>query len=179
MNMNIRTRNFQTTARIENYLEKRLKKLDRLLDKDAEATVTFIGEKKKQRVEITIPVNGYILRGEEDNEDILTAIDLVSDKLEKQLVRSKERFSKKGNLSITKLPTFTSILPAVDDDTEVELMVRTKTFPSTPMALDDAITQMDMVGHTFFVFVNEENGETNVLYRRNDGHYGLLEPETI
>ena len=177
MNINIRTRNFQTTEKIESYLEKRLKKLDKLLDKDTEATVTLIGEKKKQRIEVTIPINGYILRGEEDHDAILTAIDRVSDKLEKQLVRSKERFSKKGGLSITKLPSMSGILPAGEE--EEALMVRTKTFPSTPMALDDAITQMDMVGHTFFVFYNEETGEVNVVYRRNDGHYGLLEPEAL
>ena len=175
MNLNIRTRNYTTTNKVQAYLEKRMRKLDRLLDADAEATVTLIGEKKKQRIEITIPVNGYILRGEEDNEDIQAAIDLVTDKLEKQLVRSKERFSRKGSLSITKLPSFSGVLPAGMDDEE-EFMVRTKTFPTTPMALDDAITQMDMVGHTFFVFHNEETGEINVVYRRNDGHYGLLEP---
>ena len=178
MKMNIRTRNFQVSNRVQDYLEKRLRKFDRLLDDDIEATITLIGEKKIQRIEITIPVNNYILRGEENNENILSAIDLVTDKLEKQLVRSKERFSKKGSMSITKLPSLSGVLPAVDAmDDEEELMVRTKTYPVTPMHLDDAITQMDMVDHAFFVFVNEENGETNVLYRRNDGHYGLLEPE--
>jgi putative sigma-54 modulation protein len=175
MKLNIRTRNYQITDKVKQYLEKRLKKLDKLLDKDTEATVTLISERKMQRIEITMPVNGFILRGEEDNEDMLTAIDRVTDKLEKQLVRSKERFSKKGRLSVTKLPTFAGVMPAVDD--EEELKVRTKHYPMEPMNLDEAITRMDMIGHTFFVFNNDESGEINVVYRRNDGHYGLLEPE--
>ena len=175
MKMNIRTRNYQITEKVKRYLEKRLSKLDKLLDKDTEAAVTLISEKNAQRIEITVPVSGFILRGEENNEDILTAIDRVSDKLEKQLVRSKERFSKKGRLSVTKLPTLMGVSPAGDDDDEVK--VRIKHFPTKPMNLDEAITRMDMVGHTFFVFHNAETDDVNVVYRRNDGHYGLLEPE--
>ena len=175
MNLQIRARNYHATDDVKQYLEKRLRKLDKLLDKDAEATVTFIGEKNQHKVEITIPVNNYILRGEESNDDILTAIDKVTDKLEKQLVRSKERFSKKGRISVTKLPSMEGILPAADDDEEFK--VRIKQFSSKPMNIDEAITRMDMVGHTFYVFSNAESGDINVVYRRNDGNYGLLEPE--
>jgi len=175
MNVQIRTRNYQVADNVRQYAEKRLRKLDKLLDKETEATVTLIGEKNRHKVEITIPVNNYILRGEESNEDILTAIDRVTDKLEKQLVRSKERFSKKGRLSVTKLPSMEGISPAADDDEEVK--VRIKKFSSKPMNIDEAITRMDMVGHTFFAFNNAETGDINVVYRRNDGHYGLLEPE--
>ena len=175
MKLNVRTRNAQATEKVKQYIEKRLRKLDKLLDKDAEATVTLVGEKKKQRIEVTIPVNGFILRGEEENEDLLTAIDRVSDKLEKQLVRSKERFTKKGRLSVTRMPTLEGVMPAEEDDEEVK--VRTKRYPTKPMSLDEAITRMDMVGHAFFVFHNAETGDVSVVYRRNDGHYGLLEPE--
>ena len=175
MKLNIRTRNYQLTDNTKKYLEKRLQKLAKLLEKDAEAAVTLIGEKKQQRIEVTVPVNGFVLRGEEDNEDILTAIDRVSDKLEKQLVRSKERFSKKGRLSVTRHPSLTGVSPAEDSDDEVK--VRTKQFTTKPMDLEEAITRMDMVGHSFFVFNNDESGEINVVYRRNDGHYGLMEPE--
>ena len=103
MKMQIRGRNLQVSEKVKEYAEKRLTKMDKLIDKETEATVTFIGEKNRQRVEITIPVNGFLLRAEEEAEDLFTAIDLVTDKLEKQLVKSKERFSKKGRLSITKL----------------------------------------------------------------------------
>ena len=175
MKVSIRNRNYQTSDKVRRYVEKRLSKLDKLLDKEDEAVVTLIGEKNTDRIEITIAVNGFILRGEEAHEDMLTAIDLVTDKLEKQLVRSKERFSKKGRMSVTKLPTLAGISPAQDDDDE--LKVRIKQFSSKPMNLEEAITRMDMVGHTFFVFHNEESGSINVVYRRNDGHYGLLEPE--
>ena len=175
MDLNIKTKNYQVSEKTRQHLEKRLNKLDKLLDKDTEATVTLIGEKMNHRIEITMPVNGYILRGEENNEDMLTAIDRVTDKLEKQLVRSKERFSKKGRLSVTKLPTLMGVSPAGESDDE--LMVRTKQYTMSPMNLDEAITQMDMVGHAFFVFNNVESGQVNVVYVRNDGHYGLLEPE--
>ena len=175
MKFNIRTRHFNATSKITDYIEKRLGKMDRLLDEDTEATVTLIGEKKLQRIEVTIPVNGYILRGEEDHEDIFTAIDSVTDKLDKQLVRSKERFSKKGSISVAKFPSLVGVAPAGEYDDE--LKVRTKSFSTEPMSLDEAIMRMDMLGHKFYVFNNDESGETNVLYLRNDGHYGLLEPE--
>ena len=175
MKVQVRTRNYQATDDIRKYVDKRLRKLDKLLDKEAEATVTLIGEKNRYRIEITIPVNGFILRGEETNDDMMAAIDRVTDKLEKQQVRSKERFSKKGRLSVTKLPSMAGVLPAGEDDEEVK--VRIKRFSSKPMNLDEAITRLDMVGHAFFAFHNEESGEINVVYRRNDGHYGLLEPE--
>ena len=175
MKMQIRGRNLQVSEKVKEYAEKRLTKMDKLIDKETEATVTFIGEKNRQRVEITIPVNGFLLRAEEEAEDLFTAIDLVTDKLEKQLVKSKERFSKKGRLSITKLPTLSGLSPAGEDDEETK--VRTKRFPAKPMTLDEAITRMDMVGHTFFAFHNAESDQINVVYRRKDGHYGLLEPE--
>jgi len=175
MELNIRERNYHTTTKVRRYLEKRLSKLDRLLDNEAEATVTLIGERKLSRIEVTIPINGFILRGEVDHEDMLTAIDLVTDKLEKQLVRSKERFSKKGLVSVAKYPSMAGMTPAGDDDTEFN--VRTKKYSMMPMSIDEAITRMDMLGHDFFVFNNSETGEANVVYLRNDGHYGLLEPE--
>ena len=175
MELTIRERNFRATAKIKNYLKKRLGKLDRLLDSDTEAIITLIGERKIQRIEVTIPVNGFILRGEEGHEDMLTAIDLVTDKLEKQLVRSKERFSKKGQVSVAKFPTLAGVSPASDDD--MEMKVRIKRYSTMPMSIDEAITRMDMLGHTFFVFNNSETGEANVVYLRHDGHYGLLEPE--
>jgi len=175
MEITIRERSFEATGKVRQYLEKRLSKLERILDSDTEATVTLIGERKLQRIEVTIPVNGYILRGEESHEDMLTAIDLVTDKLEKQLVRSKERFSKKGQVSVAKFPSLAGVSPASDDD--MELKVRSKRYSTIPMSLDEAITRMDMLGHRFFVFFNSETGEANVVYLRNDGHYGLLEPE--
>ncbi|MEA4891114.1 MAG: ribosome-associated translation inhibitor RaiA [Peptococcaceae bacterium] len=175
MKMQIRARNLQVSDKVRDYAEKRLTRLDKLIDKDTEAIITLIGEKNRQRVEITIPVNGFILRAEEEDEDLLTAIDLVVDKLEKQMVKSKKRFSKKGRISITKLPTLAGLSPV--DDSEEEMMVRAKRFPAKPMSLDEAITRMDMVGHTFFAFHNADTDRINVVYRRNDGRYGLLEPE--
>lgn len=177
MKVQLRGRNLQVPDNVKDYTEKRLSKLDRLIEKEVEAVVTLIEEPRKnyKRVEITIPIGGYVLRGEEEDVDFLSAIDLATDKMEKQLVRSKERFSRKGRLSITKLPSMAGIAPATEE--EDTLNVRTKRFPAKPMTLDEAIMRMDMVGHAFFAFRNAETGTINVVYRRNDGNYGLLEPE--
>jgi len=174
MKVQVRGRNFHVFEKVKDYTEKKLSRLDRLMEKEAEATVTMISEKNHFRVEVTIPLNGFILRAEEKDEDVMAAVDLVVDKLEKQLVRSKERFAKKGRLSITKLPVITDTQVAGDEE---ELKVRVKTFPAKPMLLEEAIMRMDMLGHTFFAFKNAESGMVNVVYRRNDGNYGLLEPE--
>jgi putative sigma-54 modulation protein len=176
MKVQMRGRNFQVTDKVKEYAEKRLGRMDRLIEKDVEAVVTMISEKNHYRVEVTIPVNGFILRGEEEDLDLFAAIDLVVDKIEKQMVRSKERFAKKGRMSITKLPSLTGLAAAKGDDDD-DLKVRIKTFPVKPMMLEEAILRMDMVGHTFFAFQNAESGLVNVVYRRHDGHYGLLEPE--
>lgn len=175
MKVQMRGRNMQVSDKTKEYAEKRLSKLDRLIEKEVEAAVTLISEKNHVRIEVTIPYNGYILRGEEKDQDIFTAVDMVVDKLEKQLARSKKRFAKKGRMSITKLPAISQVQAASDD--EDEMRVRVKTFPAKPMTVEEAILRMDMVGHSFFAFQNAESGQTNVVYRRNDGNYGLLEPE--
>jgi putative sigma-54 modulation protein len=175
MKVQMRGRNLQVSEKIKEYAEKKLGRMDRFIDKEVEGVVTLISEKNHYRVEVTIPVNGYILRGEEEDEDLFTAIDLVVDKIEKQMVRSKKRFAKKGRLSITKLPSLAGHVAPVEDEEDIK--VRIKTFPVKPMMLDEAIMRMDMVGHSFFAFKNAENGLTNVVYRRHDGNYGLLEPE--
>ena len=175
MKFQYKSKNMQNSDKIRLYTEKKIGKLDKLIEMDLDATVSFISQKNRQRVEITLPINSYILRAEEEGQDFFTAIDLVADKLEKQILKYKARYSKKGRTAITKLPTLEGMAPAQDSDEGV--MVRVKKFSQAPMTMDEAIMQMEMVGHSFFVFNNAEADGINVVYRRNDGHYGLLEPE--
>ena len=174
MKYQIRGKNTQVTAALKEYVEKRLGKLEKYFDNPPEAIVTLVVEKDTHRVEVTMPINGYILRGEEESMDMYSAIDLVVEKMEKQINRYKARFMKKNKaLSIKDIPT-----GLVETQTEEEpRVVRTKKFAIKPMPLEEAIMQMNLLGHSFFVFSNAESEEVNVIYRRKDGNYGLIEPE--
>jgi putative sigma-54 modulation protein len=175
MKLQMKSKNMQVSEKMKAYVEKKLGKLDKFFDSDVETTLNFIEQKNRQKIEITMPVNGFILRAEEEGQDIFPAIDLVVDKLEKQILKYKARYNKKGRLSATRLSTMEGLAPAGEDDEEVK--VRVKKFTVKPMTMDEAIMRMDMVGHNFFVFANGETEQINVVYRRNDGHYGLIEPE--
>ena len=170
MKIAVRGKNIELTNALKEYVEKKLVKLGKYLD-IAEAQVTLVVVKDTHKVEVTIPVNGLILRGEEETGDMYSSIDMVVDKLEKQIDKYKTRISKKARTEI-KPPVFTPEL--VDDELKV---VKTKRFAVKPMPLDEAILQMNMLGHSFFVFSNADTEEVNVIYIRKDGNYGLIEPE--
>jgi len=136
-------------------------------------------EGKTQRVEVQLEGDGILLRGEDRGDDIYAAIDRVVDKLERQLRKYKDRNrrpSNRGHHEHDSLRTLESV------DTTPELpatgrIVRTKRFAIKPVSPGEAVAQMELLSHDFFVFENAESGEVNVLYRREDGNYGLLEPE--
>lgn len=173
MKFQFRGKNIQVTDPLKEYVEKRLKKLNKYFENNPEAIVTLIVEKDRHRVEVTIPINGFILRGEEESVDMYTSVDLVEEKLEKQLVKYKARFMKKKGASIKDILTGQPETP-VDDE---PIIVRTKRFAIKPMPVEEAIMQMNLLGHSFFVFSNGDTEEVNVIYRRKDGNYGLIEPE--
>lgn len=170
MKIAVRGKNIELTNALKEYVEKKLVKLGKYLD-IAEAQVTLVVVKDTHKVEVTIPVNGLILRGEEETGDMYSSIDMVVDKLEKQIDKYKTRISKKARTE-TKPAVFAA--EPVDDDLKV---VKTKRFAVKPMPLDEAILQMSMLGHSFFVFSNADTEEVNVIYIRKDGNYGLIEPE--
>ncbi|MFY9377919.1 MAG: ribosome-associated translation inhibitor RaiA [Peptococcia bacterium] len=173
MKFQFRGKNIQVTDSLKDYVEKRLSKLDKHFNAEPEAVVSFIVEKERQRVEVTMPLNGYILRGEEESTDMYTSVDLVVDKLEKQISKYKARFDKKRKTSIKDLPTERIDYRADDEE---PIIVKTKRFDLKPMAVEEAIMQMYLLGHSFFVFSNDVTEQVNVVYRRNDGNYGLIEP---
>lgn len=155
--------------------EKKVRKLSRYFRSDTEAHVTMSIERSRHIVEVTIPFDGVVLRGEEATGDMYASIDGVLKKLEKQILKHRTKLEKRLRTDAydDEAPIFQE--SAVEEE-ELEV-VRTKKYPIKPMDLSEAVLQMDLLGHEFFVFVNAKTTEVNVLYKRKDGNLGLLEPE--
>ncbi len=178
MKFNIRGENIEVTPALGEYVEKKLSKLERYFDTFPEIKVNLKVYSDKQRIEVTIPFTDLLLRAEETNSDMYAAIDLVVYKIERQIRKHKTKVNRKlrekGSVKTNFiLPEAVAVLDAVEED-ELEL-VRTKRFDLKPMDVEEAILQMDMLGHSFFVFTNADTNETNVVYGRKDGKYGLIE----
>lgn len=174
MRITYKGKNIDVTPALKKHAEKKLGRLERIMEVN-DVTVSMIVERNRQKAEVNMIVNGYILRGEVVSDDMYSAIDLVTDKMEKQLVKYKEklqRINKKQKVAMAMAED-----PFAEAGHEENLIVRTKRFPVKPMTVEEAIMQMDMLGHNFFVFTNSETDAVNVVYCRNDGNYGLLEPE--
>ena len=153
--------------------EKKLGKLDRYFSRDAEALIRFRQQRGGRNIaEVTVSVDGLILRAEENSNDMYLSIDRAVDKLESQIRRYRTKMGKQLREARAEAPA-----EPVYEEANFDV-VRTKRFSVKPMDVDDAITQMELLGHNFFLFMNAENNSMNVLYRRNDGSYGLLVPET-
>lgn len=174
MNIIVRGKNIDVTTALKEYVEKRVSKLDKYFDGIEEAQATLIVEKDTHRVEVTVPVNGIILRGEEETGDMYNSIDRVIEKIEKQIAKYKTKLSKQ--LRNTPFVTETLAATQIKQASEPEVK-KTKRFAVKPMPIDEAIMQMNLIGHNFFVFSNAETEEVNVVYKRKDGNYGLIEPE--
>ena len=130
-------------------------------------------EKSRHSIEITIPYRGGVIRGEETTADMYASIDNVIAKLERQIIRYRTKLEK--NL---KAEAFNNEpLPEIDEDDEGPSIVKVKRFSIKPMSVDEAVLQMELLGHSFFVFTNAETEDINVLYKRKDGNLGLIEPE--
>ncbi|MGQ9556717.1 MAG: ribosome hibernation-promoting factor, HPF/YfiA family [Desulfurispora sp.] len=172
MQVQVRGRNMEVTPALKDYVEKRLGKLERFLENLNEAQVTMTVEKDSHRVEVTLPLNGMILRGEETTGDMYSSIDLVVDKLEKQIDRYKGRLTRRGGRGAGE--TAAAALAAGEENGP--RVVRTKRFAFKPMTVDEAVLQMNLLGHSFFVFSNAETEQVNVVYKRRDGNFGLIEP---
>jgi putative sigma-54 modulation protein len=181
MQLIVSGKNLEVSDWLKDYAEKKVGKLDRHLPSLTEARVELALEKTKnvqqsQVVQVTLRSNGTILRGEERSSDFTVAIDAVVNKLQKQIERFKNKRSRsRAHAEPTPLPTAVAA-PPVEVEAEPQI-VRTKHFRVTMMTAEEAIEQMELLGHNFFVFANREHGKVNILYRRNDGNYGLIEPE--
>ncbi|WP_102028679.1 ribosome hibernation-promoting factor, HPF/YfiA family [Salirhabdus sp. Marseille-P4669] len=183
MKFNIRGENLTVTNAIGEYVEKKIGKLEKYFQEapTSEVHVNLSVYNGQQRIEVTIPMQDLLLRAEEKHQDLYAAIDLVIDKLERQIRKYKTKVNRKVRQSGSPKYVFAEMeRDFFVNNEEVEEdsldIVRTKRFDLKPMDSEEAALQMDMLGHSFFVFRNAETGDTNVVYRRNDGRYGLIEP---
>ncbi|MBO4896985.1 MAG: ribosome-associated translation inhibitor RaiA [Clostridia bacterium] len=173
MKVNIIGRKVEITDKLRNITEKKIEKLSKFFKDDAEAKVTFSEQKLDKTVEVTIFQSGMIYRAEETDRDEFAAIDNVVDVIERQIRKNKTRLEKK-----LRETAFTA--PAEIDDAEEETefkIVKTKKYAVKPMSPDEAILQMNLLGHEFFLFKNSNTDENNIVYKRHDGNYGLIETE--
>jgi putative sigma-54 modulation protein len=184
MKYTIRGNNIDVTEALHDHVEKKLGRLEKFFDTHPEATVVLTVMKEKHKVEVTIPLPGLMLRAEEITEDMYNSIDHVVEKLERQIKKYKTKVNRKlrheGSVRFQDVNgkgfnTGTAVME--EDEEEPFKIVRTKRFNIKPMDTEEAILQMNMLGHDFFVFSNDQSRETNIIYKRKDGRYGLIEPE--
>lgn len=175
MKIFIYSKNMQLTDSLKEAAIKKIRRLDKFFQQDVEAKVVLSIEKKIHKVEVTIPFNGRIVRVEEYSDDMYNALDEAVESLEQQIRKYKTRLQNKRhtNESIK----FENIEPLDDEDEEEFKVVKTKRFAIKPMNIEEAILQMDLLRHNFFVFLNADTEEVNVVYKRKDENYGLIEPE--
>ncbi len=184
MKYNIRGENVEVTNAIKEYVEKKIGKLERYFDSPptSEVHVNISVYNDEQQIEVTIPMTNLLLRAEEQHNDLYAAIDLVVDKLERQIRKYKTKVNRKFKQNGSPKHIFAEMEREVQAEKQAELdedeldIVRTKRFDLKPMDSEEAVLQMDMLGHAFYVFTNSITGSTSVVYRRRDGRYGLIEP---
>ncbi len=173
----VRGKNIEVTPALHDYVEKRLGKVTRYFDKVDDIKVLLSVVKGDHVVEVTVLVQGILLRGEESTSDMYTSIDLVVEKLERQIRKHKTKLMRrlrKGSFKVDALPA----IPEMEVDPRAEYsIVKSKHFDIKPMNAQEAIMQMNLLNHEFFVFRDDKTEEVNVVYRRKDGNYGLIESE--
>ena len=167
-------RNIEVTPGLREAVEDKIGKLEKYFNPDTEVHVTLSVEKDRQKIEVTIPVKGSIIRSEQVSSDMYVSIDLVEEIIERQLKKYKTKIVDKQQSA----GSFSQMFIENDymDDEEVKI-VRTKKFDIKPMYPEDACIQMELLGHSFFVFINAETDQVNVVYKRKGDTYGLIEPE--
>ena len=167
-------KNIEVTEGLRNAVMDKLGKLERYFTPETEIIVTLSVEKERQKIEVTIPVKGGIIRSEQVSNDMYVSIDLVEEVIERQLRKYKNKIIDKHQDGGNFRKEFMD--KEVDDDEEIKI-IRTKHFGMKPMFPEDACVQMELLGHNFFVFRNAETDEVNVVYKRKGNTYGLIEPE--
>ena len=174
MNLVISGKNLDITEGLRSAIEEKIGKLERYFTDTTEVHVTLSTEKNRQKIEITIPMKGSIIRAEEVSSDMYVSIDLVEEVIERQLRKYKNKIVDKQQAAANFQKAYLD--KDYDEDEEVKI-IRTKKFGIKPMYPEDACVQMELLGHNFFVFYNAETDQVNVVYKRKGNTYGLIEPE--
>ena len=176
MKITLRGKNIEITEAIEEKVSEKLSKLDKyfIVSENVEAKVLVRTYPYGQKIEVTIPTEYVLLRAEVVDQDLYNAIDLVIDKLEGQIRKYKTRLNRKSKDN--KLAFNLASIEPLDEEEE-DVLVKTKTITPKPMDMEEAIMQMELIGHSFFVYRDTETDAISIVYRRNDGDYGLIETE--
>lgn len=172
MNIIVTGRHLEITPALKNYVEKKVKRINRYLSNISEAVVTISVQKYRHKVEVLLKVNGVLIQAEGVTSEVYSSIDEVSEKLGRQIKKYKEKLvshrKSEGKGS--------SGAPDVKSTLEVGRIIKNKRFELKPMSPDEAVMQMDLLDKIFFIFTNDNSGDINVIYRRRDGNFGLIEP---
>lgn len=173
MNFIISGKNIDVTDGLKNAVQDKLSKLERYFTPETDIIVTLSVEKERQKIEVTIPVKGSIIRSEQVSNDMYVSIDLVEEVIERQLRRYKKKLIDKHQEGSNFQRAY------MEDEYEEEEVIisRVKRYDAKPMYPEDACVQMELLGHSFYVFVNAETDEVNVVYKRKGNTYGIIEPE--
>ena len=174
MKINIKGKNIDVTESLRDATLKKIGRLDKYFQKDVEVFVTYSVEKNRKIIEVTINLPGNILRAEESGDDMYVSIDRAVDILDGQIRKYKTKLQKRYQNGAT--IRFENIQPLNHEENKPKI-VKTKKFPMKPMDEEEAVLQMELLRHNFFMFRNSETDEVNVVYKRKDGDYGLIEPE--
>lgn len=172
MNIIINGRHLEITPALKSYAEKKISKISRYLSNVSEAIVTISVEKYRHKVEVLLKVNGVLIQAEGVTGEVYSSIDEVVEKLERQIKKYKEKLvshRKSENKSVL-------LQSEKTEKSETGRIIKNKKFELRPMSPDEAVMQMELLDKDFFVFTNDNSGEINVIYRRKDGNYGLIEP---
>ena len=176
MNFIISGKNIDVTPGLKSCIEQKLGKLERYFTPETEIIVTLSVEKERQKIEVTIPIKGHIIRSEQSSNDMYVSIDLVEEVIERQLRKYKNKLVARNQEGSNFKQEFFESEDTSSEDDEIKI-IRTKRFGIKPMFPEDACIQMDLLGHDFYVFFNAETEEVNVVYKRKNGTFGLIEPE--
>lgn len=182
LKFNIRGENIEVTPAIREYVETKIEKVERYFNEDMDATANVnlkVYNDKQTKVEVTIPMKNLTLRAEEGHDDMYAAIDLIVDKLERQIRKHKTKVNRKFREREGAGAYFANVAlaePETETDEEYQI-VRTKQFNLKPMDQEEAILQMNMLGHDFYIYTDAETDGTHIVYKRKDGKYGLIETE--
>ncbi|MCR5676600.1 MAG: ribosome-associated translation inhibitor RaiA [Agathobacter sp.] len=176
MRITITGRNIELTAGIKDAINERLSKLDKYFAPDTDVSVTLSVEKERQKIEVTIPIKGHIIRAEQVSSDMYVSINMVEETIERQLKKYRTKLVDKKQSAASSFK-MEYIEADIEEEEETGEIVRTKRIGMKPMYPEDACIEMELTGHDFFVFRNAETDEINVVYKRKGNSYGLIEPE--
>ena len=174
MRITISGKNIDVTQGLKEAVYEKLDKLDKYFTPDTEAIVTLSVERNRQKIEVTVPIKGSVIRAGEVSDDMYVSIDLVQEIIERQMRKHKTRLANRYRSGGLLQPAYLEM--EADDQDEVRI-VRTKKFAIKPMDPEEACLEMELSGHSFFVFRNSETDDVNVVYKRKGNTYGLIEPE--